>query len=287
MARRLLLLYALAAVLAGAAHGAPPLRLQGTVEQTVFPSAAGRLGVDVYLPAGYRAGGRYPAVYFLHGLPASPGEYALRAPLFASWLDEAGAAAIAVVPQGVRAHDADPEYLDWGKGRDWETALAVDLPAWVDRHFRTIRSASARALIGISAGGYGAVLLGLDHPHEFGVIESWSGYFEPTDPNGTHPLALPAGVGAQSNLHQRVPTLAASLGAHPPVLAFYTGDHDWRFESDNVHFDAELTAAGIPHRFAVYPGAHEWRFWSAHEHDWLAYALADLAPARPAPEPAR
>jgi S-formylglutathione hydrolase FrmB len=280
MVRRLLVLGALVAALAGAVHAANPDRLRGTLEQAVFPSAAGPLGVDVYLPAGYRAGGRYPVVYFLHGLPAAPGEYALRAPLFASWLDDLGTAAIAVVPQAVRAHDADPEYLDWGKGRDWETALAVDLPRWIDRRFRTIHAASGRALVGISAGGYGAVLLGLDHPREFGVIESWSGYFEPTGPDGTHALALPAGVGVQSNLHERVPTLATSLGAHPPVLAFYTGDHDWRFESDNVRFDAELTAAGIAHRFAVYPGAHEWKFWSAHERDWLAYALAALAPAR-------
>ena len=29
----------------------------------------------VSLPAGYQAGGRYPVVYFLHGLPASPSAF--------------------------------------------------------------------------------------------------------------------------------------------------------------------------------------------------------------------
>ena len=55
----------------------------------------------------------------------------------------------------------DPEYLDWGPGRQWETAVAEEVPAYVDAHFRTIRSRSARAIVGLSAGGYGAVLVAL------------------------------------------------------------------------------------------------------------------------------
>jgi putative tributyrin esterase len=275
---RLLLVLCVATLLAPGAQSATPL-FRGRLVQDVFSSNAGPLGVDVYLPSGYSSGRRYPVVYLLHGLPAAPNEYTQWAPQFASWLDRLGGGAIAVVPQASRAHDSDPEFLDWGAGRDWETALAVDLPAWVDRHFHTVPSASARALVGISAGGYGAVLLGLDHPREFGVIESWSGYFEPTDPSGTHPLSLPAATTARTNLHQRVSTLAAALGTAPPLLAFYVGDHDVRFESDNAQFDAELTAAGIAHRFAVYPGSHGWPLWAAHAQDWLGFALAHLAPA--------
>jgi hypothetical protein len=43
--------------------------------------------------------------------------------------------------------------------------------------------------------------------------------------------------------------------------------------------DAELRAAGVPHLFGVYPGAHEQTFWNAHAMQWLALALAHLAPA--------
>ena len=39
--------------------------------------------------------------------------------------------------------------------------------------------------MGLSAGGYGAVILGIHHLDRFSVIESWSGYFHPTDPTGT------------------------------------------------------------------------------------------------------
>ena len=47
-----------------------------------------------------------------------------------------------------------------------------------------------RALVGLSAGGYGAVMLALHHLAAFSVVESWSGYFHPTDPAGQHALDL-------------------------------------------------------------------------------------------------
>lgn len=129
----------------------------------------------------------YPALYFLHGLPAAP--YAYKGIGFlAKALDAAGRPAILVAPQGARDGDSDAEYLDWGPGRNWETAVSQGLPAYVDAHYRTIADRRGRALVGLSAGGYGAVLLTIHHLDAFSVVESWSGYFHPTDPTGTSPL---------------------------------------------------------------------------------------------------
>ena len=55
--------------------------------------------------------------------------------------------------------------------------------------FGRSRTASGRAIAGVSAGGYGAAVTGLNHLDRFSVIESWSGYFHPTDPTGTRALA--------------------------------------------------------------------------------------------------
>ena len=46
----------------------------------------------------------------------------------------------------------------------------------VDQQFRTIPTGAGRALAGLSEGGYGALNIGLHHPGEFRVLESWSGY---------------------------------------------------------------------------------------------------------------
>ena len=88
------------------------------------------------------------------------------------------------MPQGARGGDTDPEYLDQGPGRKWATAIAAELPRVIDARYRTIASRQGRALIGLSAGGYGAMHLALDHLATFSVVESWSGYFHPTDPTG-------------------------------------------------------------------------------------------------------
>jgi enterochelin esterase-like enzyme len=249
-----------------------------------FASAAlkSELHFAVYLPAGYATSGdRYPVVYFLHGLPATATSYESFA-----WVAAAVARttlpAIVVVPQGTLTENGDPEYHDWGPGDDWETALAVELPRVVDARFRTIATRSGRAIVGASAGGYGATIIGLHHPATFGAIESWSGYFEPTDPTGK--TTLDVGTTEENDyadVHSLVPTLAAQLARYPTLLAFYVGAADPTFVADNQQLAHELTAARIPHLFEVFAGAHTVSLWQKHATAWLALALRRLQ----APEP--
>ena len=103
---------------------------------TSFASRAlgGTLHFEVYLPAGYDSSGfRYPVLYFLHGLPASTGSYrGLR--FVERALDEVGLPAILVVPQGARAGESDPEYVNHGPGDNWGDAIALELTRTLD-HF--------------------------------------------------------------------------------------------------------------------------------------------------------
>jgi enterochelin esterase-like enzyme len=243
---------------------------------------ARQLHFAAYLPPGYgRSGLRYPVIYFLHGLPASPTSYKgiawLRGPL-----DSLSRKAILVAPQGVANEDSDPEYLDWGPGRNWETAIAKELPGYVDSHLRTIPSRRGRALAGLSAGGYGAVILALHHLDDFGAIESWSGYFHPTNPSGTAALDLGSSAkNARASAHSFVETLRADSKRRPTFFAFYVGKGDDRFRDENEQLDRELRAAHVPHVFAVYPGAHQLSVWKAHAQAWLELAVDHLArPAR-------
>jgi enterochelin esterase-like enzyme len=123
------------------------------------------------------------------------------------------------------------------------------------------------------------VILGVHHLDRFSVIESWSGYFHPTDPTGT--IALDRGSDADA--HAQIASLKKTVSRLPTFLAFYVGRGDTRFRAENVQFDQELTAARVPHRFAVYPGAHEPSLWEAHGEGWLAAALHHLAPASTEP----
>jgi enterochelin esterase-like enzyme len=283
--RRRLALLLLLVLPALALAGASPARTRegGRTIETSFRSRAvrGTVRMAVYLPPGYATSTkRYPVVYFLHGLPASSKTYR-GIDFLRRALDRVGRPAILVAPQGARDDDSDPEYLDWGPGRNWETAVGKELPRFVDGTFRTIRDRRGRAIVGLSAGGYGATILALHHLESFAVVESWSGYFHPTNPAGTAPLDVgSAAKNARASAHTYVRTLRQAFRRRPTFFAFYVGRGDSRFRDENVRLDRELRAAHVPHLFRLYPGQHAQSVWSAHAVAWLRLALDHLEPAR-------
>jgi enterochelin esterase-like enzyme len=261
---------ALVSVFAAVAHGAPPVA--GSFVDGTLASAAGRLSYEVYLPPGYsNSGRRYPVIYYLHGLPAGPEAYRSFGYVPAA-VELTGLQAIIVAPQAATATDTDPEYLNKGVGQDWDTAIATQLPDRIDADFRTIPDRAGRAIVGASAGGYGAMLLGLHHLARFSVIESWSGYFHPTDPTGTKSIAS----SPWQNAHSFVHSLRRALVVHPTLIAFYVGDADTLFRAENVEYARELSRARVPFRFRIVPGGHQQSLWAAQAPDWLTLALARL-----------
>lgn len=274
---RTVAIFFVAVVLAGGSSQAATN--QGRELDTSFESHAlnGRLHFEVFLPQGYDASRRrYPVIYVLHGLPAGSVSYR-DAAFVADAVRSVHGNAIVVAPQGARDSDSDPEYHDWGDGRDWATALTRELPAVIDARFRTIRSRAGRALIGYSAGGYGASVLGLHHLDEFSVVESWSGYFHPTDPTGHHSLDVGStSANAYASVHTLVPKLSRAFRTHPTYFAFYVGSEDF-FAAENVQLHRELQRAGVWHTFRVYHGGHQLSLWQAEAPRWLGLALAHLA----------
>jgi enterochelin esterase-like enzyme len=225
----------------------------------------------VVLPAGYATSNRrYPVVYFLHGLPA--GSSAYKGNQWLARLAPEIGPFILVEPQGARDDDSDPEHLDWGDGRNWSTYVTRELPRYIDAHFRTIPSRTGRAIVGLSAGGYGATMLGLNHLGEFSVIESWSGYFHATDPTGKSAIPAPG----SANVHRLISSLAADEAQRPTFVGFYVGRSDPIFVAENEQLNRELSAASVPHTFALYDGGHETRLWADHAVAWLRLALAHL-----------
>jgi enterochelin esterase-like enzyme len=162
-------------------------------------------------------------------------------------------------------------------------AAAVELVHAIDSRYRTIAARPGRILIGISAGGYGAALIGIHHPATYSVIESWSGYFHATNPAGTAPLALGSeGANDWADFHKLIPTLRARYGRFLPRtwFSFYVGTDDSLFRSENEAVYRQLRAAGVPHvTFRLYDGGHNWSLWQQHAVDWVRGALDVAAKA--------
>jgi len=220
--------------------------------------------VYVVLPPGYASypARRYPVLYLLHGYTGYAWNFLTTgdlAPTYASLL-AAGKIQpmILVMPSGTRSFLTDTEWVNAvTPGNQWETFVARDLVNAIDARYRTIPSGSARGLAGYSEGGYAALNIGLHHPGEFGLLESWSGYMIADVPalfDDSRALLR------YNSPIDEVVSVAARLRAARTYIWFYCGRAD-DYAGQDSHFVAKLTALGIAHYFFWEPGAHQWRLW--------------------------
>jgi len=230
------------------------------------PSLGGRSDpVLVVLPPGYAdsPGRRYPSVYLLHGVPGRPSDFVSIGDLATTEATLVAAGqlrpAIYVIPSGSPSLLADEEWANGIRaGNDWESFVAGDLVGYVDSHFRTIPAGSARAIAGLSEGGYGALNIGLHHPGEFRVLESWSGYMTAEDITSVfgHDRARLAYNSPAMTVRRQ----AGAIRADHLFIWFYCGRQDYTV-AGNEAFAAELAGLGLPYRFQIVPGAHNWKLW--------------------------
>ena len=102
--------------------------------------------------------------------------------------------------------------------------MSRDLVSAVDARYRTISHGSGRVLGGLSEGGYGALNIGIQHPGEFRVLESWSGY-ERADNIAAIFGKRPALLRENSPL-LTLRRSAAALRASHTFVWFYSGSRD-------------------------------------------------------------
>ncbi len=192
---------------------------------------------DIYLPPGYSAEERYPVMYVLHGFWGSPGSI-VHGLHFAETADGqivSGRAApfIAVMPPGGPMTKTTSD--EWAGV--WEQYVVDDVVPWVDNHLPV--DSQDRAIAGLSAGGFGAVDIGLRHLGMFGTLESWGGYFRP----------FRDGPFAEASLRM--------LDAHDPVLLLER--QAYRIRQDHVRL---FLSTGKTGHGAV---KAKWTFEFAHE----------------------
>ena len=255
-------------------RGYPPprdpawVKQRGTVQNIAVTSQAigGRSQqVIVFLPPGYAAHPhrRYPVFYLLHGSPGLPN--ALLLTVKAGVVEDELVAShqirpmILVMPFGSSGRFTDTEWANGVRGDSgWETFLARDVVRTIDARYRTIRSGAGRALAGLSEGGYGSLNIGLHHPGEFRVLESWSGY-ERAD-KILSIFGRAKGRLAYNSPHSYLPSVARRLRKRGTYVWFYSSHGD-RFLGQNSSFAHELARLRIRHSFTVVSGGHNWRAW--------------------------
>jgi enterochelin esterase-like enzyme len=217
-----------------------------------FVAGATRPAV-VYLPPGASSRRRYPVLYLLHGLPGSPYSFVfgLRLAAIADGLIATGHIApfIGVMPS---ANTTSLYKGEWtGARADY---IVRGVVPWTDEHLPTMARAADRTLAGLSAGGTGAIEIGLTHPRTFGALEAWSGTF--------------------AELERRTARTAPLL-RHEDTRFFLScgSTADRRTAGLTRRFARELDALRLSHELLLEPGGHDGRFWRRQLPRALEFAL--------------
>jgi enterochelin esterase-like enzyme len=283
----------------------------GTVEKVQVGgpvSGIGERDTYVYLPPEYfdpaKPDERFPVLYMLHGSPGISVDW-----LRAAWIDRALddllakhriAPFIVVLPDVNGGYRRDTECEDIPGGPHVQTYLVRDVVNYVDANYRTIGNREARAIGGLSTGGYCAVNLTLRHQDVFSGMVSHSGYDRPDQNLYTGNLFGGDRNEERANIPgEYLPTipLTQPLGAY---LDVGQGDNGSRRESAAMAKVFEQRGVSVAFHDFV-DESHSWLAWRRNLYSSLPWvsswfvttgASAPLQPgdkavlASPAPAPA-
>jgi enterochelin esterase-like enzyme len=258
----------------------------GTVQRMLVrsPSLGGRLQeAYVYLPSGYASHPHrhYPVLYLLHGFPGRPLAFieTVQMGIVDDTLTTRRRAQplILVMPFGSTGTFTDEEWVNGiSPGNRWASFVARDLVRAVDARYRTIRTATGRAIGGLSEGGYGAINIALQHPHEFSMVESWSGYQRPDPIRSLFGKQLQ--LLAANDPRRLLPRVAPLLRKDHTYFWFYSGSTD-RLEPQNAGFAQELARDHVAHHYFRVYGGHNWAIWRGSARAAYVAAAARLGRA--------
>jgi enterochelin esterase-like enzyme len=246
-------------------------------------SGFGRTRALAYLPPQYftEPERRFPVVYLFHGSPGVPGDWFRGGDAAAVGQDLAarGYPLILVSPRMSSGWLDDPECVD-GVKEKVETHFVDDVVPAVDGTLRTVPSRDARAVAGMSAGGYCALNLGLRNRALVSTIVDMSVYTEPTHEDGLAPV-FGTGPAADARVRANSPVeYAPTLPATPATRVWMDcGTGDRQILGEMRSLAPALRARGIPVRLATRPGGHTFHVWRPALADSLAWAAPGLSAA--------
>jgi hypothetical protein len=225
-----------------------------SIEAASYSSVAlhGQGSFLAYLPAGYaNTTKHYPVLYLLTGNDQQNTTFlqiGLQTELDRLIAQHTIAPLIAVMIQG------GPGSNNWrNQGTRRYESYILEVQQLIDRTLPTVPARNARAVVGDSMGGYGAMNVALANPYRFDVVESWLSFF-----NG-----LTGDLRADRPIFSRLGLRAFIYGGESDHIAN---------PNEDAPFAAALRASGARAKSAVYPGEHNLETLEAHLTSMLVFA---------------
>jgi len=202
----------------------------------------------------------YPVVYLLHGHAGWYANWILKVPELKDYADRYNL--IIVCPDGY----INSWYFDSpiDSSIRYETYIAIEVPAYIDAHYATIKNRKARAITGLSMGGHGSLFLGFRHADIFEACGSMSGGVDlrPFPNNWEISKRIGDSVSCPDNWkNYSVTTVVEKYPKDSIQIIFDCGIDDF-FYSVNHALHEKMLKLKIPHMYIERPGMHDWNYWA-------------------------
>lgn len=239
------------------------------------------INYSVVLPDNYSTTKqRYPVLYMLHGL----GDNA------SSWLEYGSVAQqskqmvrtgeiqpmILIMPQGFSDYYSNFYSGDY----NYQTMFVTELVPLIDSLYRTIANAQNRAVTGYSMGGFGALMLPINHPDLFSVsiplsasIRTHEQYMTEQSQTGWDQQwgRIFGGVGLSGEArltdyylkNSPFAVIASKSSEELNRVQFFidNGDQEGTLCRSNEELHQLLLDKGVAHVYRVHSGGHDFNFW--------------------------
>jgi Predicted esterase len=239
---------------------------QSQVQERVFRSMS--LGRDMHyrvlLPAGYESGGRFPALYLLHGLH---GDYKNWSTMTGLENYASNFRLIIAMPDADDSWYANSATVPADRFEDY---VVKDFISEIDERYRTIRDRHGRAIAGLSMGGYASIKFGLKYPELFAFVGSLSGALNAAQnldklrPEfGAKLVEVFGNEDNPTRAENDVFTLLSSKHPNPyPYFYLACGTAD-SFLDANRGFAQQLSSRNLAYEYHETPGGHTWEYWDS------------------------
>jgi len=214
----------------------------------------------VVTPDNYNKKATYPVVYLLHGYSGNYSDWIKNVPVIKSLSSKYQL--LIVCPDGA--------YNSWyfdspvDSSSQYESYITKDLVSYIDTHFSTIPTKSARAITGLSMGGHGALYIAMRNSNIFASAGSMSGGVDLTTITNKYEITNKIGKYEQHPEEWRkrsVMNLVDSLKNKELDLIIDCGVADFFYQiNSNLH--QKLLGLKIDHDYIERPGAHTWEYWT-------------------------
>lgn len=214
----------------------------------------------VVTPTNYKkTGNAFPVVYLLHGYSGKYSDWAIQDPELQKLADENQL--IIVCPDGAFSSWYFDSPIDLTM--HYETNVALEIPAYIDSVYHTIKDRKGRAITGLSMGGHGGMFLGFRHADRFGACGSMSGALDVSKITKGYDVEKRLGdtiVNRQKYLDWSVINVIEKYPTDSLAIIIDCGTDD-RIIDMSRRTHAKMLQLNIPHDYTERPGKHDWDYW--------------------------